>query len=463
MHAFVQCRTHRVHSCGAVFADGQRRMLVAEIPDVVGEDIGADPQFGTAAELVRSHHLAMLQHVARIGPGMSPGRGRERVQRDRGRLVAIDVDMHLHAMFLHRRAEIEDQFRRGVPDPVGLTADIAGPFDPRSPALNRSVGHQFDRAQAQLVGGPRLHRQRTLGDVLGCCADGPQGRNDAQVEIRRAGDFQKPFQIAVFHCGKQIGHGGHASQPADIRIGANRRFGEAERTEIGADAAHHREHRGHFLQFAGGFARIVLDHADRVGFAAVARHFQRLGVGAHQVEVRIDDRHRPVVGDPVEMMAVQAFGGQKDRVEAPADQRFAFRQGVGLPAQPCHHRVDIRHAFVQVALRVDPVVIAGIGKLPHRAGHHVGVALDKAGHQHRVFQRGVVIDRSPGIGTIRAADGEDAPVADGDMSRLRAAGVQGDDFSGFEHGCVGHRRLSFSSSPSAGLNRDKIDLLSGEG
>ncbi len=86
-----------VHAQRTIRPDGQLPVLVAEIPDVVGEEIDAEAERRHAAELVLARHLAMLERVTVIAACMSAHGALERVERGFRGLVAIDVDVHLDA------------------------------------------------------------------------------------------------------------------------------------------------------------------------------------------------------------------------------------------------------------------------------------------------------------------------------------------------------------------------------
>jgi len=99
-------------------------MLITEIIDVVGKDVGADTEFGAAAHLIGTHHLAVLQHVAVALPGRLSQCRFDCIQRDFRRFIAIGMDMHLNAGRMESFTKLMDLFRCGVPDPIRMSGDI---------------------------------------------------------------------------------------------------------------------------------------------------------------------------------------------------------------------------------------------------------------------------------------------------------------------------------------------------
>lgn len=96
MHTGIQRRAAGIHAGGAVFSDGEGGVPDAKKPDVIGKDIGANPQLGAAIELVLPHHRALLQHLPVAGPECFLHCRFKRCNRDLGGFAAIDVDnMHL--------------------------------------------------------------------------------------------------------------------------------------------------------------------------------------------------------------------------------------------------------------------------------------------------------------------------------------------------------------------------------
>ena len=233
--------------------------------------------------------------------------------------------------------QLADQFRRRVPDPVGLRADITRPLDPCGPPLDRPVSHQLHRPKAQLVGRTPGQRHRLLRDLLGPRPHSRHRRNQPHRKRRVPSDPQHHVDIVALGLGEKVGHRGHARPLAHLAIGADPGLAPRHVTKIDIQPTHDREHRRHFLQLAGRMPVGPLHHALGIGFGRIVHQLQCLRVHAHQMEVGKDHRHRPVRAHPVQMHPAQPLVIEKDRVQPPADHRLTLGQGGRIFAQALDH------------------------------------------------------------------------------------------------------------------------------
>lgn len=156
--------------------------------------------------------------------------------------------------------------------------------------------------------------------------------------------------------------------------------------------------------------------------------------------VGMQDQDRPRRRDAVEVGGDDAPRAEKDRVEAPGEQRrLGVRHGVVGLDQALDHRLDAVAAGPAAAFGVGAGMKAGVGEGPDPAFHGVAVALDQSRHQHQVAEAVIAADGTPGGSLGLPTHGQHAPVAHGDMGRLRAGRVHGDDLARAEDsGVLGH-------------------------
>ena len=69
----------------------------------------------------------------------------------------------------------------------------------------------------------------------------------------------------------------------------------------------------------------------------------------------------------------------------------------------------------------------GIGIIPHRSSHHVGMTFDETRHQHRIAEAVVAAEVAPGRRAVGVTDSDDKPVAHSHMCGFRSRGVHRDD------------------------------------
>ena len=217
-------------------------MLVTPVEVVVGEQVHAHAQRLHAAELRRIRQLAVLQDEAVVGPGLGAQRGFELVEHHLGGLVAVGVGVDLHALRQRQGVGLADGLGRGVPQAVGRPVVVAGPAQPGREALDGTVGHHLDAAQAQLLGAARLQGEGPLHGVGRRHADQAQQRHDAQRIGVLARDPQQFVHLAVAQRGGQVGGGGDARAHGQLAERADAEFVAAQE---GAVQPHHAQRRPH--------------------------------------------------------------------------------------------------------------------------------------------------------------------------------------------------------------------------
>ena len=102
-------------------------MHVAEVPDVIGEEIDRYSQRLHPLEQRPVDHLTVLQRVAMVAPIMQRLRPLNRIDRDDRGFVAIGVDVHLHVGFVKLFDQLFGLFRRNHPNPVRGAVYVPGP------------------------------------------------------------------------------------------------------------------------------------------------------------------------------------------------------------------------------------------------------------------------------------------------------------------------------------------------
>ena len=162
-------------------------MLIAEIPDVVGKKIHAQTERRHAAKLGVVGHLTMLQRVTVVEAWMACLRFLNRIERSLGGFVAIDMDMHLHALAMQANDLLLEAIGRGVPDAVRMPHQIARPFETAGITLDRTIGHQLHSAEPELVRGAFAEFCRAPRDILGRLGHAVQRRHDAQLKVVACG------------------------------------------------------------------------------------------------------------------------------------------------------------------------------------------------------------------------------------------------------------------------------------
>ena len=159
------------------------------------------------------------------------------------------------------------------------------------------------------------------------------------------------------------------------------------------------------------------------------------------MEVGKHDRNRPRCADLVKMLSAQPLGAKEDRIKPPADKRPALRQGRFRCAQALHHGVNRLHPRPELTIRIDTVVIASIGILPHRARHHMRVTLHKAGHENRVLEAIVIDNIAPLSRAVLTAHRENMSVLHGNMAGTRAVWIHCNDLARRKNSNLAHDSL----------------------
>ena len=124
---FIKARPARIHPACTVQANGFGDMHVAEVPDVIGEEIDRYSQRLHPLEQRPVDHLTVLQRVAMVTPIMQLLRPLNSIDRDDRRFVAICVDVHLHVGFVKLFDQLFGLFRRNHPNPVRGAVSVPGP------------------------------------------------------------------------------------------------------------------------------------------------------------------------------------------------------------------------------------------------------------------------------------------------------------------------------------------------
>ena len=163
-------------------------MLVTPIVEVVGKEIGTNPEPSHAAEVRVVRHLAMLQRKPRVRCRCAPQHLFNRVDRHGNRLIAVGVNVHLKPGVVIAGENARQLIGIDVPQPVVGAVVVARPLQSCREALDRAVEHQLDQPVAQLRVAARNQLAHPADAVGGRSRHADEGRHHAQGEQHKKTD-----------------------------------------------------------------------------------------------------------------------------------------------------------------------------------------------------------------------------------------------------------------------------------
>ena len=125
-------------------------MLVTPVPNVVGEDIGAQSQTSHPPILSSGSGLRMLHHVAMVEPGIGAKNFFDCIEKHLDRSIAIAVHMHVEFLGMES-AECVDEILGSVEQqPMVIARVIPRGQHDCGPTLDRPIKDQLDPLITQL-------------------------------------------------------------------------------------------------------------------------------------------------------------------------------------------------------------------------------------------------------------------------------------------------------------------------
>ena len=228
------------------------------------------------------------------------------------------------------------------------------------------------------------------------CQHGPDG------ERRIGGDLVphgNPFVVEAPSA--EVGHHSDAAVAGFVGKVPQRRGA----THCGAELIAHALGEAHgrwFLELAVWFAVWSKRHArGRCVFGDVV-DLEHVGVDRRQVAAGMIQIDRSGSAGPIEMVAVESFAVEVQRVDTPGDEHVGFSRargshlGIDL-GDPSDDLIDILAALPQPAIGCPAVKEPDVGVLPHTTRHCVAMALHETGHDDLVREHvvhGVFTPRS---------------------------------------------------------------------
>ena len=200
-----------VHPLGAVWADGQAPVQIAEVMNVVSKDIACQPKRTHTLELRQICQLHMFQRMAVVCiGGFQQGRliGLDRQFRCG---IAIGVGMRLDACLVQGAHGLTEVIHLHVPYAVVFHLEVSRRLEHCRTALNGPIGKKLRPPQIQLRRGAFAQRNSALRLERRIVAHGIHDRHITCRKRRIACDLFEHGHLGIFQIREQISHRGHAA------------------------------------------------------------------------------------------------------------------------------------------------------------------------------------------------------------------------------------------------------------